>query len=168
MSTGIEPVFDLWSWLSYRWSMWQSDDITDEEESNYLMWLLLPLLAVLAYRVYYRERVTRKAVRPAEQTSLSYPGADSSFYRLVAALESSCRPRLPGETVDKWLHSLDNIRPVSELFRALSLHKRYRFDPAGVSADELREMDTLVAGLLNTRGDWLMLNEALGSSPAST
>ena len=166
-ASAFEPILDLWSWLSYRWSMWQSDDLGDEEENNYLIWLLVPLVAILGYRTYYRERVTRKRFGPVERTPANYPGADSSFYKLLALLESSCRPRHIGETVETWIDSLDNITPVSQLFLALNLHNRYRFDPVGVSEAELRQLDELVGGLLNSREDWLK-NEGSGVLPTAT
>ncbi len=158
-ASAFEPILDLWAWLSYNWSVWQSDDVEDDEQDNYLMWLLIPLLAILAWRIYFRERIKKSKRDPNNTLSIKRNGTNSSFYRLIQYLETNCRPRQPGETVARWLTDLKPIVSSVKLVMALSLHNRYRFDPAGISNSELAELDSIVKELMDTKETWLKFEE---------
>ncbi|NKB37068.1 MAG: hypothetical protein GKR93_07820 [Gammaproteobacteria bacterium] len=151
----FEPVLDLWAWLSYSWSVWQTDDGADEEEENYLIWLLIPLLAVLAWRVYFRERIKNSKQGVQNYQQIKRFGTNSSFYRLVQFLETSYRPRQAGETLGSWLNKLKPIISSDKLRMALTLHYRYRFDPAGLSSAELSKLDLIVHELLENKDLWI-------------
>lgn len=160
-ASAIEPLMDIWSWVSYTWSRWQSDDVTDDEENtNYLMWLLIPLIAVLAWRIYFRDRIHRNQARTMESTEPDYPGTDSNFYKLVEIIESTCMPRQPGETLLIWLKRIENSIKASQVYTALDLHYRYRFDPAGISTPEHSELKQLVLELISRKEDWLPDNHS--------
>lgn len=148
-ASAFEPFMDLWSWISYRWEMFQSRDVTEDEEgNNWLLWLLLPLTAFLGWRIYFRERVELKSARASEQQQLNRQGLDSEFYALTDALEKQYLPREKGENLTAWLHRLADFIPITTLEITLALHYRYRFDPAGVSDEERNRLSQLASAAI--------------------
>ncbi|MFT5350116.1 MAG: transglutaminase-like putative cysteine protease [Planctomycetota bacterium] len=155
-ASAVEPFMDIWFWASYTWSRWQSDDLTEEEQNtDVLMWLLIPLIAMLAWRIYFKERIQNKPERAGIDEQGAYPGDDSSFYELVSVMESSCSPRFPGETLPAWFNRIDSRIHAQYLHAALEMHYQYRFDPAGISLLEQKKLNQLVADLLTTEKEWL-------------
>lgn len=134
-ASGLEPLFDLWAWASFRFARWQSGDELEEESGNTgLLWLLVPLLGILLWRLYIKERVARGG-RPAQPLrSRAHPGLDSSLYRLIAELERLGFRRRPGQTLGAWFNRLQDQVQLGPWREALAIHNRCRFDPAGISA----------------------------------
>lgn len=64
---------------------------------------------------------------------------DSPFYRLQDRIIELGHARVPGESLRDWLQRLPSGLPIDRdaAARALSLHYRYRFDPAGLNESEL-------------------------------
>jgi protein-glutamine gamma-glutamyltransferase len=148
----IEPFMDIWAWISYTWSLWQSEGVVDEEQdSDFLLWLLIPLLGVLAWKMYFKERVLRTRDSTAySDDELTYKGTDSSFFELAEQLEKNGLPRHKGETFAKWLRRIENKIQYHESRQALKLHNQYRFDPNGLSALDVLELKRLVACVLSS------------------
>src|SRR5205807_6834396 len=72
------------------------------------------------------------------------PGADSAFYLVERRLAQLAFPRAPGESLARWLSRVGSASPAvrtAPLPALLTLHYRYRFDPAGLDAAELAELD---------------------------
>lgn len=138
----FEMLFDLTAWLKYRYTLWQSDEDLAEESGNsdYLLWLLPPLLLFLAWRLYYRRRPDKgKPDLPEERPeNRDRPGVDSALYRLVDRLEQLGYYRRPGETLACWFQRIGDIRNNDNIMTALQLHYRYRFDPEISDDDTLR------------------------------
>ena len=106
----------------------------------------MPLIALLAWRLYRRRRVATggAAVAPIGAASPPRPGADSAFYLVERRLAQLAFPRTPGESLARWLARVESASPVvttAPLPALLTLHYRYRFDPAGLDAAELADLD---------------------------
>ncbi|MGH8631307.1 MAG: transglutaminase-like domain-containing protein, partial [Burkholderiales bacterium] len=148
-ASGFEPLFDLISWISFKYARWQSDDAVEEETDNrWLLWLLVPLLATLGWRLYFKERVDRKTGPARRDRRLEYPGSDSGLYRLVTGLEKAGFRRRQGETLRAWLGRIEGPLREAPWRAALAIHYRYRFDPAGISREERDTLDRHVDAAL--------------------
>ena len=83
-----------------------------------------------------------------------WPGLDSEFYRLEAALAARGFPRTPEEPLTDWLEratestTLADLR--SPLRQLLRLHYRHRFDPAGLSRAEREALRAEARACLDT------------------
>src|SRR5207245_475888 len=140
------PLGDLWSWATYLFSRWRWSEREDRLAGS-IGWLLVPLIALLAWRLYRRRRVATGAARGAAATAPPpRPGDDSAFYLVERRLAQLAFPRAPGESLVRWLARVESARPpavtTAALPALLALHYRYRFDPAGLGAAELTELDT--------------------------
>jgi hypothetical protein len=147
-----QRVADLWAWLAHELARWRYGE--RRGGSGWLAWLLIPLVALLAWRIYARRRVTRAApAASAAEPARAWPGADSDFYRIEARLADLGAPREAGETPRAWVSRLagTSVRlpgSVGALVHIAELHYRYRFDPAGISDTERRELAETVAAWL--------------------
>ncbi len=143
-----EGPYDILSWLAHKFSRWRWR--SDEEESSAdLIWLILPLLAVLLWRLVRTERISgrlRGERRKVDRGIL--PGADSDLYALLRVLEKRARARGKGEPLGRWLALLedrDEIEGIDELVsEVLPVHYRYRFDPQGISEEERAHLKQFV------------------------
>jgi hypothetical protein len=108
---------------------------------QYILWALVPILALLLYRIIFRsDRGRTKLADKSGSSTRHWPGLDSEFYEIERKLSEQGHARSPSEPVSRWLRrgiedrSLSKWQqPLSELLR---LHYRYRFDPHGLSASE--------------------------------
>jgi protein-glutamine gamma-glutamyltransferase len=161
-TSSLRPLSDLWSWLAFRFSRWRWAE-RDDRLTTSVGWLLVPLLAILAWRLYRRRRVSPPPPAPAPATPPPR-GADSEFYLIERRLHALTFARAPGEPVSAWLARIDAAGipgvSVAPLTRLLALHYRYRFDPVGLPA---AERDLLAA---SARG-WLAVHEEGGRAPAA-
>jgi hypothetical protein len=144
-----EALADLARWAGFRWS--QRGDF---QAGPGTFALLAALVAVFGWRLV---RIRRAAQAPsgAAATRRAFGGADSEFYALEKAFAARCGARAPDEPLARWIgrvaDRLDAARRAS-LASALALHYRYRFDPAGLGADErgaLRAHCLALAGALD-------------------
>lgn len=150
-ASALAGVFDLWAWAAYRLSRWQSKDALEEESDNEtLLWLLIPLAAVLAWRLYFKERVARSLRPDAAARPPDWPGLDSSFYELIRALEGHGFIRRPGETLAAGISRMQAEVDLEPVAGTLAMHYRYRFDPAGISTEEKRSLDAGVRRALSS------------------
>jgi hypothetical protein len=135
-----EGGYDLLSWLGFQFSRWRWR-ADEDEASNEALWLIVPLLGILLWRLSRTERISRRrrGKRPA-LTSAIKPGADSDLYELVKALSRRGLEREPGESLRRWLGRLGRqgkAAGVEEIVAGiLPIHYRYRFDPQGISAED--------------------------------
>lgn len=133
---------DAWSGLVFQFSKvrWGQSHMR-----QYILWSLLPILAILLYRIVFRSGRGRTKLADKSKGSPSHwPGLDSEFYEIERRLSAQGHARSPSEPVTRWLRrGLENRslakwqQPLSELLR---LHYRYRFDPRGLSADEREDL----------------------------
>ncbi len=137
----IEPLVDLWSWISYKLSTWDADDM-DSKTSSIYYWLLVPVLLYYLWRMFIKDRVQNIKRRAEEKKiTMRLAGTDSAFYQLLPALEARYVPRKPGETLTAWLTMIEKNIPGTELRNLLALHYRYRFDPVSLSKAEKQTLE---------------------------
>ncbi|PYM93848.1 MAG: hypothetical protein DME04_09885 [Candidatus Rokuibacteriota bacterium] len=124
----FELLHDLWSWAVFVFSRWRWGG-DEGSVGRYAGWLLVPLVLLLAWRLYSRRRVGHGgAASAAAAGAIARPGQDSEYYLIERRLESEGRGRRPWEPASAWIQRIHagELRPIVEL------HYRYRFDPAGL------------------------------------
>jgi len=135
-----EPVYDLVSWLVYRFTRWRWSE-TEEVSTPWYLWLVLPLSALLVWRLYSRQRIARSRSQSESRDALRRRrGEDSPFYSIERCLTSAGHVRDPGESVTRWIRRLGDTGAVPETHTLLEeivpLHYRWRFHPAGLDREE--------------------------------
>lgn len=132
-------VGDLWSWAGYLFSRWRWSEREDRFTGS-IGWLLVPLVALLAWRLYSRRRVAARARTAPAVAPPARRGADSAFYEIERTLGRLAFPRAPAEPLTEWIARVEAARlpevDTARLPALLALHYRYRFDPAGLAAHE--------------------------------
>ena len=145
----LEPIMDIYAWISFRLSLFQSrDEFEQEEDNNSLLYLLIPLVLILLWRLFFHQRRRPKQAKTEIAIQNSYQGTDSSFYDLVKELNRIGFMRKQGETMGSWLKRINESVRLSELDKALALHYRYRFDPAGCTISIKEELAATVKHIL--------------------
>jgi len=135
MAAWWEPLYDVISWLTYKFSLWRWRDDSDSS-TDWLLWLILPLSLLLVWRLYSREKVARSQSAKPLNTAIIV-GADSAFYQIVQQLNAAGLIRQQGETLTAWLKRVQApLLSEASMQTMLTLHQRYRFDPAGISIQE--------------------------------
>lgn len=156
-ASATEPVWDIVSWMGFLISRWRWSE-GGGTWAGYLVWIVIPLSAVLIWRVYARTRRGRvRADSGAGAVVALRPGADSEFYMVERRLAALAFDRAPGEPLGWWIERIaaQSAHAIStEPLRALlRLHYRYRFDPRALTTPE---RETLRATAL----EWLSHHEA--------
>ncbi|MGI9335962.1 MAG: DUF4129 domain-containing protein, partial [Gammaproteobacteria bacterium] len=110
-----------------------------------LLWLLVPLLGALLWRLSRNPRVSRDAAPASAELHVQRHGLDSSLYRVIDALASQGFERKPSTPLREWLEDLRARGAVAEpellLDTLLPLHYRLRFDPASLTEEERTELE---------------------------
>jgi hypothetical protein len=128
-----QALADLARWAGFRWS--QRGALQGGAEWYFVLALLV---GVFAWRMLRGKLVERTAVTSMDLPSIRR-GGDSEFFSIEKALAGRFGTRSHGENLAAWLQRAAapfDTRIKEQLARALLLHARYRFDPAGLSADE--------------------------------
>jgi len=135
-----ERLADLVRWAAFRWTM------REEFKAGEGWYVLLAVLfVILAWRLLRGRKVVRKGA-PQAAVRARRPGEDSEFY----AVERALAAREPAETHAAWLTRVARSLPDERKQRvrlALALHRRYRFDPLGLSPSERGELRELCRAL---------------------
>jgi hypothetical protein len=123
-----------WRWLADRSAL-----------QNSALGLLIPLVAILAFRLMKARRGERRSRREAEPARpIRWPGYDSELYLVEKALAARHLGRQEHETVAGWLRRLSAghrwLAAGPDLEGISALHHRLRFDPNGLSAAERVEL----------------------------
>ncbi len=148
-----EDGYDVFSWLMFQFSRWRwSAD--EEENSSDLLWLIVPLLAILIWRLVRGQRDSGGLRRERRQADRGIqPGADSDLYGLLRLLEKRGVARAVGEPLGAWLERLrhgDHTKSIVEIVDGiLPIHYRYRFDPRGLNEEERADLRQCVR-------DWIV------------
>lgn len=148
---------DAWSRIRYEFAKvwWGQTNLR-----QYLLWVLVPALAVLLYQIIFRRGRRRRSggTREAE-TPPAWPGLDSEFYLLERKLAERGVPRAPGEPLADWIkRAATAAGPVTwggALREIVQLHYQYRFDPRGLRDSDraaLRERVHACLEVLNRSG----------------
>jgi hypothetical protein len=126
------PVSDIGSWIFYQFSKWRWSE-EEDSENEWLLWLILPLVLILIWRLYSKERVKNSQKQISLKIS-NKVGADSPFFQIVQALKTAGYVRQQGETLTVWLKRIQLLD--IEMQNMLTLHQRYRFDSVGLNIEE--------------------------------
>ena len=123
-----------------------------------MLWLVLPLLGILIWRMARRQRIRRgEKGNGAEAEQLVRQGADSAFFAIEQRLVAAGHERRSGECSTSWIRRLAEsgaLPDAAVLMRdILPLHYRYRFHPAGLDEDDRRALASRVR-------EWLARNPA--------
>jgi hypothetical protein len=120
---------------------------------QYILWALVPVMAILLYQILSRasrQRHQRKAREGA--AAESWPGLDSEVYELERKLAGAGLERHASEPLSEWLRRAGAGSALAgagdALRQILGLHYRYRFDPKGLLPDERDALRTRVRGCL--------------------
>ena len=127
--TLLEPLMDLLSWLRYK-STSGDIDSKKEESSNWMLWLLFPLGAYLAWRFYTKQRVEKNDKPVIIYLELDRFGTDSPLYPIIAQLEQEADTRKAGETLTKWIKRILSETKAEQYMGLIKLHNQYRFNPS--------------------------------------
>jgi protein-glutamine gamma-glutamyltransferase len=107
----------------------------------------------VAAAVYLGWRIFGRRLKKSEITNLregTWPGADSELFLLEKKLAVAGLGRNDGETSAEWLTRARETIPALEptLRELLTLHYRYRFDPAGIGPGEREQLRRVVRAVL--------------------
>ena len=153
LASSMQWVSDFWSQVRFQIAKirWGQTNLR-----RYLLWMLVPVLALLLYQIIFRRGRKRKAPAPTRQSAdvAVWPGLDSEFYLLERKLAARGVPRQPSEPLSDWLTrgltdpALADLRnPLRELLR---LHYRHRFDPRGLNDKEREALTREAKNCLDT------------------
>ncbi len=111
----------------------------------YLIGALVVLLLLLGWRLYKLRRRKSAAEQPVEAVEIAAlrQGIDSAFYDIERRLQEAGFVRNEWETLSAWMTRIlgqSAALPLETLAPLLDLHYRYRFDPAGISAEEMTRL----------------------------
>ena len=127
-----QTLTDFFRWAGFRWST------RDDTETRYLAWGVVALAAlILVWKLVTEGGLVRLAERVG-RGKVDRPGGDSEFYSVEAELAKKA-PRRPSEPLLEWLSRAGAALEPGlrvQIERLASLHYRYRFDPAGLGADD--------------------------------
>jgi hypothetical protein len=129
------PLTDLWSWARFRLSQW-SARAGERGWYQTLIWLALPIFAVLAWRTLRGRRADNAAATGETGLTRHWPGQDSEFYLIERRMAQLGHVRHDAEAVTEWLARVGAQAGSEALLRLARLHYRHRFDPAGLPANE--------------------------------
>jgi transglutaminase-like putative cysteine protease len=142
-----QPLADLWSWLSYSFTTWK--DYREEGNSIFIYLLLALVIIYFFWRLFTDSRfISIKQKTPPPGNTPEKPGQNSPIYKLTRQLEENGEERPQGMTLHMWLLAKGNYYKNSLLLPLLDLHYRYRFDPEGLSQNELMIFEDGVNKLL--------------------
>jgi transglutaminase-like putative cysteine protease len=139
----LQPVYDVLSWLRFRFAVWSAQAGGKTEAPATLLWLLPPLVLYLGWRLYRRRHVPG----PGRTTSRLRGGAAQPLPALQAVLDRLAARGLmrPAErTLLGWARELPLPDPhARELLVTLILdYYRIRFDPRPTPADARAAVET--------------------------
>jgi protein-glutamine gamma-glutamyltransferase len=134
-SSLLRPLKDLFSNLWFQFSKWRWSNTNFRK---YLIWIPAPLvvmaLLVFVWRKQWRNGRKRTEVARARR---DWPGLDSELFAVERALARRGIERQPNESWNAWLERVErHTGDGAVLRRIVGLHRKYRFDPCGLTAAE--------------------------------
>lgn len=134
-STILEPLMDLLSWLRYKTT---SSDIESDTKSNtdWMLWMLIPLGAYLSWRFYSKQRVEQNNDRDTIHSKFNRFGTDSPLYPFIKQIEQEADSRQSGETLMAWIKRIFPGTKAERYYDLITLHNTYRFNPVSDKQEE--------------------------------
>lgn len=133
-------------------------------------WLVAPLLLLLLWRLRRVREVMHGVVgRPEERPVPLWPGLDSEWFAVEAALQQDGLGRGMVEALPAWQRRLEQAgwpaRAVGVMAGGRRLHERLRFDPRGLDDRERVNLRRVVAEVLDLVAERRRVAEALAATP---
>jgi hypothetical protein len=131
-----EKLSDKLGHVWYLFSKWRWGKTNFKQ---LLVYLLIPLVGYLLWRIVLRRRSTvRREGKGKARSEWDLPGLDSEFYKIEERLAKRGLGRQEEESWNEWLQRVERSGQVNtgRLRPLCHLHRRYRFDPAGISTLE--------------------------------
>jgi protein-glutamine gamma-glutamyltransferase len=151
-----QRVSDLWARILFEISKfrWGQSHVR-----QYLLWAVLPVLALLLYQILFRTKHRRRKTDNADVgPETAWPGLDSEFYELERRLAARGFARHPSEPLGDWLLRIAKDPSLQEVELPLKdlvhLHYRYRFDPNGLSSSDRERLRQKATTCLATVEHW--------------
>lgn len=150
----FEWLADLGSRLWFEFTKFRH---SQSRTRTFLLWLVLPLLAISFWQLIAGKQWKRARLNPTlAATRSSYPGLDSELYQLERLLAQQGFVRSSGENLLSWLRRCQahptaaQLGPILDTI--LKLHNRHRFDPQGLNATERETLRTQVEKAVRSLG----------------
>jgi hypothetical protein len=129
---------DVWARIQFEFSKFRNGQ---SAVRKYLIWIVVPGLALLFYQIIFRRGRKRQPNRKQDEKFFAnWPGLDSDFYRLEKQLAARGVTRGDAEPLGDWLRRVLETPNLAELRapleEVLRLHYRHRFDPLGLDAGD--------------------------------
>ncbi len=149
----LEVISDVWSqlglWFShFRWGT------EDEGFRQYLVWILIPPILFLVWRIVSRTRRARQRAQTGKTSSIPlYRVMASDFNLIENKLNQLGFAREEWETYSHWLRRIHREHPeapVNGLAEVIALHNRQRFDPQGITSEEEARLKTEIQSWLQS------------------
>ena len=144
-----EPLRDFFSRLWFEFSKWRWSKTSFRK---YLLWLALALFVGLAARFFLAKQWTRSKRLHREKPAPAFRhGLDSEFYLIEQRLMEQGFERHAGETLAGWVARVEpSLASAAQALKPIvSLHYKYRFDPAGLSSAERASLTAAVKSWLD-------------------
>lgn len=155
--SSLQKFLDRWDHWMLSWNLWRRAD------DKGLLWTLLPvflaggLLIIVVLRLVrgLRKSQTSEAQARSRSGELALLGMDSAWFELESTLAAHSWPRTPSQSVGDWCRQLMTVHPEwrSSLSSIVRAHYRYRFDPQGLTENEVntfRETTSTFQEMLST------------------
>lgn len=152
-ASSFEALFDIFSHAGFLYSnfRWGAED---ENFQVYLMWMLIPPVLFLVWRIYSRTRLAQQLAETGGTGSAAlYAVIASDFNLIESRLNQMGHAREEWETYSRWLRRIHREQPeipVAGLAEAVDLHSRLRFDPEGLTKEEATRLKTKIQSWLDT------------------
>ena len=142
--TFLGSFVDLWSWLAYTISTWDSSD-KENAIPRTMQWAALVLVSYLAWRMVIQKRLRQSGGAWHGSQPLKVRQIHPGFHALLSRLEQKYAPRRPDEPLGTWIARLAGTHGLHGLGPILALYYRYRFDPRGLEKHEQARFSELVS-----------------------
>jgi transglutaminase-like putative cysteine protease len=131
-------VKDLFSWVFYRFNRWQWRE-QQQKNHAYLLWGLLPLLALLYGQLRHRKK------RPVAGKNAAISEQAHDFDEILAWMKQQGWPMAAGETLPQILSRYQAHLPNAPLLQPwLRVHQQNRFDAKGLSLEEQQALQEAI------------------------
>ena len=156
-------VGDMFSYLGFKLSRFFGRE-KDSRLQRYAMGLLAVLIFIILIKIFKNKKIApgKKTAAPKMAISIN-PASDSEIYLIEKRFNQLGFSRRPWETFSEWFSEITQSNPniIHKQFceTTIRLHRRYRFDPKGIT---VAEKDLLI----QTVHKWLQhLNSGIGVNP---
>ncbi len=130
-----ESISDFLSSLAFDYSKWRWNKMSFARGAE---WILAPMSLYLIWRILSTQRRRRSAeTAGVSLAEPSWPGLDSELFLIHHRMSGGRFARLQNESLAEWQKRLEEASAGRSALRHIfQLHRRLRFDPRGLAADD--------------------------------